>query len=62
MAKSAEEAVRKSAKSSLLPTVAVKAGHGYADPDGYWNKIQNLGLAVLLRPGVYGTAVLHKCY
>ena len=33
--KSAEEAV-KSAKSGYLPTVAVKAGRGYADPDGYF--------------------------
>ena len=33
--KSAEETV-KSAKSGYLPTVAVKAGRGYADPDGYF--------------------------
>ncbi|MDU2181333.1 MAG: TolC family protein [Veillonella sp.] len=33
--KSAEEAV-KSAKSGYLPTVAVKAGRGYADLDGYF--------------------------
>jgi len=33
--KSAEEAV-KSAKFGYLPTVAVKAGRGYADPDGYF--------------------------
>ena len=33
--KSAEEAV-KSAKSGYLPTIAVKAGRGYADPDGYF--------------------------
>ena len=33
--KSAEEAVR-SAKAGYLPTVAVKAGRGYIDPDGYF--------------------------
>ena len=33
--KSAEEAV-KSAKAGYLPTVAVKAGRGYGDPDGYF--------------------------
>ena len=33
--KAAEEAVR-SAKAGYLPTVAVKAGRGYIDPDGYF--------------------------
>ena len=60
--KSAEEAV-KSAKSGYLPTVAVKAGRGYADPDGYFGtstKSWSVGCYCILE--FMGRRCYTKCY